>query len=146
MMSAGWVTDTLGGMSTWRDFAGGLHYIWRNNKGELHREDGPAKVYPDGSYGWYINGRYHREGGPAVVYSAGGTIKSAWYINGKLHREDGPAVVLCDETTEWYINGKKAKSQDHYRSLLSDFKQGIITVKGIRYKPIQDEPVDSKPE
>jgi hypothetical protein len=36
--------------------------------GKLHREDGPAVEYADGSKKWYLNGKLHREGGPAVEY------------------------------------------------------------------------------
>ena len=31
----------------------------------LHREDGPAVEFKDGSYMWYLNGQWHRVGGPA---------------------------------------------------------------------------------
>ena len=29
--------------------------IWRNQNGKLHREDGPAISYKDGSKQWYLN-------------------------------------------------------------------------------------------
>lgn len=29
---------------------------WRNEKGELHREDGPAVEWVNGGKSWYING------------------------------------------------------------------------------------------
>ena len=69
----------------------------------LHREDGPAVEYSDGSKLWYINGERHCEDGPAIE-DADGT--KAWYINGELHREDGPAVEEVDGFKEWYIDGK----------------------------------------
>jgi len=53
---------------------------WKNSKGQLHREDGPAVEYVDGSKFWYQNDKLHREDGPAVVNVNG--IKR-WYINGK---------------------------------------------------------------
>jgi hypothetical protein len=31
---------------------------WFNDKGELHRVDGPAVEYPEGSKSWYIHGEY----------------------------------------------------------------------------------------
>jgi len=55
---------------------------WRNEKGELHREDGPAEELSNGSQFWWINGLRHREDGPAMEYVASG-IKH-WYINGKF--------------------------------------------------------------
>jgi hypothetical protein len=59
---------------------GGYSMEYRNNVGELHREDGPA-----------------------VEYASGGRL---WYINGKLHREDGPAIEYLNGSGEWFINGK----------------------------------------
>ena len=68
----------------------------------LHREDGPAIEWWDGSKSWYINGFLHRTNGPAVKCKNG---SEAWYINGFLHRTNGPAI---DDNgyKEWWINGK----------------------------------------
>jgi len=41
---------------------------WRNSNGKLHREDGPAVEYTDGSRLWYINGQLHRIDGPAIEW------------------------------------------------------------------------------
>jgi hypothetical protein len=54
---------------------------WYNSKNQIHRDDGPAIEYADGS--------------------------KFWYINGNCHREDGPAWENSDGTKKWYINGKK---------------------------------------
>ena len=78
------------------------HYSDRKMK-ILHREDGPAIVYANGSKSWYINGKCHREDGPAIVYASG---SKTWYLNGKCHREDGPAFEYADGSKEWFINGK----------------------------------------
>jgi hypothetical protein len=40
---------------------------YRNEKGELHRTDGPALI-TDLGRNWYINGKLHREDGPALQY------------------------------------------------------------------------------
>ena len=32
---------------------------WYNENGELHREDGPAVEWGDGSKEWYINGKHY---------------------------------------------------------------------------------------
>ena len=69
----------------------------------LHREDGPARIYADGSREWWLNGKRHREDGPAFI-GADGT--KSWWLNGELHREDGPAFIYADGTKEWYVNGK----------------------------------------
>jgi hypothetical protein len=39
--------------------------------GELHREDGPARVAPNGDMTWLRSGREHREDGPAVIFHDG---------------------------------------------------------------------------
>jgi len=33
--------------------------LWYNEFGELHRDDGPATVYPDGKIDWYWEDDYH---------------------------------------------------------------------------------------
>lgn len=56
--------------------------IWRDdNTGLVHRTDGPAKMWPDGTEEWYINGSLHRIDGPAMINAVTGSIR--WYINGR---------------------------------------------------------------
>ena len=69
----------------------------------LHRENGPAIEYADGSKCWYQNGQRHRTDGPAIERADG---TKCWYQNGHLHRTDGPAIERADGTKEWYIDGK----------------------------------------
>ena len=68
----------------------------------LHRENGPAIEYADGTKCWLQNGQRHRTDGPADEWADGTT---GWYQNGRLHRTDGPAIERADGTKEWYING-----------------------------------------
>jgi hypothetical protein len=56
-----------------------------NEKGELHRTDGPAVEWNDGCNSWWINGKLHREDGPAREWRDGSKV---WYINGMLRREE----------------------------------------------------------
>lgn len=58
--------------------------VWYNLKGQLHREDGPAREYKDGTKSWWLNGKLHRLDGPAVEYSDG---FKEWYINDKHYTE-----------------------------------------------------------
>ena len=53
----------------------------------------------------YRNGRghLHREGGPAVEHKDGSKF---WYRDGHLHREDGPAIDRVDGVKEWWLNGR----------------------------------------
>jgi len=39
--------------------------------GNLHREDGPAIEWADGSKEWWINEKLHREDGPAIEWADG---------------------------------------------------------------------------
>ena len=77
---------------------------YKNEKGQYHREDGPAVEYTDGTKEWYIKGMLHRTDGPAIEW-ADGTKK--WYIKGMLHREDGPAIERANGIKEWFINGEE---------------------------------------
>jgi hypothetical protein len=54
--------------------------IWRNQKGQLYRTDGPAIEYADGTKVWYLNGQWHRTDGPAVEYADG---RKMWWVNGQ---------------------------------------------------------------
>ena len=76
--------------------------IYKND--ELHRDNGPAVVYKDGTEEWYKDGKRHRDDGPAVIDTDGYQV---WYKNGKRHRDDGPAVIVSDGSKVWYKNGKR---------------------------------------
>ena len=90
----------------------------------VHRVDGPAIEYADGSEAWYLNNQLHRVGGPAITLSLTSnkpfyTMEialhagdKAWYQNGKLHRTDGPAVKRNNGTQLWYINGNKLSPKE----------------------------------
>ena len=60
-----------------------------NAAGQLHRTDGPAVEYANGSNYWYQNDELHRTDGAAIEYPDG---TKRWYQNGKTHRTDGPAI------------------------------------------------------
>ena len=58
---------------------------YRNQLGQLHRTDGPAVEYSDGSKEWWINGLRHREDGPAIEYGSG---YKSWYLNDIRYTEE----------------------------------------------------------
>ena len=60
------------------------YLTWAAKSGKLHREDGPAIVYSNGSKSWWVDGQLHREDGPAIERSRG---TKKWYINGKCLTE-----------------------------------------------------------
>lgn len=52
----------------------------------------------------YFNhaGQLHREDGPAIIFPYGGQM---WFQNGKLHRTGGPAIERNDGTMHWILHG-----------------------------------------
>lgn len=56
-----------------------------NEQGQLHRVDGPAVEWPDGSKKWYLNGNLHSVEGPAILFGDGST---QYAIEGKLMTEE----------------------------------------------------------
>lgn len=82
--------------------------VWVNEKGELHREDGPAVVHTINHKReeWYLNNKLHRVDGPAVISYIDGKVASQyWYLNGMRHRDDGPASIQSDGYMEWWCHG-----------------------------------------
>ena len=53
---------------------------WFNAKGQLHKINGPALIYPSGDEVWFKNGKLHRIESAAVIYPDG---YESYYINGK---------------------------------------------------------------
>lgn len=87
---------------------------YRNSEDQLHREDGPAIIFDNGSKHWYINGNPHRSDGPAIInYSnSTGQVMYEWWVNGRLHRVDGPAIIEDDGTVEYWINGTRSSEEE----------------------------------
>jgi hypothetical protein len=51
--------------------------------GRIHREDGPAMIYANGTEVWYSDGKVHRTDGPAMVtQKSEGGVELAWLIHG----------------------------------------------------------------
>ena len=55
--------------------------IYRNYFGELHREDGPAIINPNGECWWFKNDMAHRLDGPAMMRPFNGVLRLVWYVN-----------------------------------------------------------------
>ena len=94
---------------------GNIYY--KNEKGDFHREDGPAIELSDGTKEWYINGERHREDGPAYE-KPNGTITKVWFINGLIHREDGPSKIWSNCREDYYLNGKMYTVEDWQKHIL----------------------------
>ena len=52
---------------------------------------------------WYENDKLHREDGPALEYDDGTKI---WFLNGKYHRENGPAIEYADGSERWCLDNE----------------------------------------
>ena len=48
-------------------------YVSEN--GDVHRPNGPAVIWEDGTWNWSLYGKFHRYYGPAFRYGS-------WYIHG----------------------------------------------------------------
>ena len=72
---------------------------YENERGELHREDGPALVWDSGCKWYYKNGvRWKIEGDRYNFY---------YDKDNEYHREDGPAIEYNDGFKVWSLNGVK---------------------------------------
>jgi len=94
----------------------------------LHRLDGPAIEYANGTKGWYIDGKCHRLDGPAIEYPDG---SKSWYVDGKRHRLDGPAVEFTNGTKSWYVDGKCLFEEEFNRRTA---KENVLTMDQIAAK------------
>jgi hypothetical protein len=56
-----------------------------------------------GTKRWLLNGKVHRTDGPAAEWADGSKF---WYLNGKHHRTDGPAVEWPDGHKTWWLYGR----------------------------------------
>ena len=83
--------------------------LWYNQDDQLHRLDGPACEYSDGSKYWFQNDQLHRLDGPASEYPDGSKY---WFQNGQRHRLDGPAIEYSNGDKSWYIEGKYYTEDD----------------------------------
>ena len=102
---------------------------WRNLNRQLHREDGPAVEYSDGTKEWYQNGNLHRADGPSVDRADG---FKCWSLNGILHREDGPAREYPNGSKEWWLNGRPLTERE-FNKRTKSLDGKIATIDGIDY-------------
>jgi hypothetical protein len=79
-------------------FVDGLGNVYYYRNGLIHRDDGPAVEYPDGSMYWYQNDQLHREDGPAVVLPSVGIME--WYLYGVFIKEDIAKKSVNDKIRE----------------------------------------------
>lgn len=122
--------------------ADGPAVIWENgteeyrSDGLLHREaDKPAFIGADGALGWWVDGVKHRIGGPACIYPDG---EVHWKQNGKYHREDGPAWLNSDGSYVWYLNGKHHRDGD--KPAVRSLEPGVIYLEWCKEGELSRDP------
>ena len=98
--------------------------------GKLHREDGPAVEWADGTKEWFINGKLHREDGPAVEWANG---TKEWYLDGKLHRRGEPAIEWADGSKACYLDGIFVTKEEHQKATKPTFDGREIEIDGVTY-------------
>lgn len=91
----------------YRDKSGRMIYLEkRDGLGLLHSEDGPALI-ADGTIHFYHHGRFHNENGPAIVWPCG---SYAYYRHGSKHNANSPACYYnlrsVDRQHYYYYNGE----------------------------------------
>ena len=101
--------------------------IWKNDKGEIHRDNGPAILKADGTQVWYDSHRIHRDDGPASIGPRG----EFWYHFGRFHRVDGPAAMYAVGEHQWYLNGVRYIDLSDFAkaAMLTDEDRIIIRLK-----------------
>jgi hypothetical protein len=99
---------------------------YRDEFGRLHRIDGPARSWSEGSEEWYEHGKLHRCGGPAYMDANG---RKVWMQNGLFHRTDGPAVEGRNGQKAWYLNNQKI-SRKLFNKLFKGSKKDLLLLMG----------------
>lgn len=125
--------------------------VYKDSKGSIHREDGPAVEYNDGKKAWFFNGLLHRTDGPAYICDN----NHKFYIAGVLHRTNGPAIEYYDGS-KVYVLLDKEYSKEEFDKLAPDMpvtgsveKVGSVTCsifldkEGARHNPIGPAYTDS---
>jgi len=77
-------------------------------------DDAMVIVSANGRIAWFWKGMLHREGGPALIYPSG---SFRYYRHSKLHREDGPASKTRSRS-EWWLDGKIYLREEDFQAAL----------------------------
>ena len=94
--------------------------VYRNEKGQLHRIDGPAIINGDRQE-WWVEGKLHRVDGPAYIDGNW----QAWFMNAKLHHLYGPAYINGNYKA-WYINGRIINQHEYIHEEIKEYNHYVI--------------------
>jgi hypothetical protein len=77
-----------------------------------------GKYIKNGIEIWYEEGIIHREEGPAIIWPDG---YEEWLVYGLRHRIDGPAVMSSlYKEYEWWLHGRCLSTKEAWWQALSD--------------------------
>jgi len=97
-------------------------FCWYQQNYEMHRLNGPARKFSDGSKFWYQYGKFHRLEGKAIEYANGYGL---WYIEGaEYNKKEFDAEIA-------------RRNQSLREGNLIEYGGKIIEVDGNKYKLIQ---------
>lgn len=89
--------------------------------GLLHREgDLPAQIIRDGETQiWFKKGKKHRIGGPACIEKRHSFYMGSeqWWFEDRKHREDGPAVIYENGKKEYWIHGVEYTEEEFHHEI-----------------------------
>ena len=74
------------------DLLGGTTY-YKKGTTIIHREDGPAIIWANGSKFWIVENKYHRENGPTIEWFEGDEVLYSWHIRGERLSPEKEAVL-----------------------------------------------------
>jgi hypothetical protein len=57
-------------------------YRWYDENENVHRDDGPASIWADGTKIWYRYGHEHRDAGPSTIWPDGSLD---WCLDGNMY-------------------------------------------------------------
>ncbi len=78
--------------------------LYFNEKGQRHRNEGPAMIWPDGSCAWYKNGELYRKNGPLTI-RLDGTQQYRKCIYNPADTKDGLIAIFPDHSRLQCQNG-----------------------------------------
>lgn len=95
----------------------GIEFWYKNNL--IHKDNGPAIIWPEGNEQWHKNGKRRRTNGPVMIYPNG---KEEWRKSKRKRRTDAPAEIWPNGC-EFRFSGREIwreiqkKSNDQTRNL-----------------------------
>jgi hypothetical protein len=91
---------------------------------KLHRTDGPAREWADGSKHWYLNGKQHRVDGPAYEGVNGSKL---WWLNGKQYSETEWEKLVKGESLTSASSGVTVATEAKVSKKVESFKDIVVS-------------------